>query len=612
MCTRHVCSGVLGLCVLVSAGSGPRALAQCEVVKLTASDASARERFGRSVSISANVALVGAASDDCAAGYDCGAAYVYRRRGTNWIEEAKLRASDAAAYDYFGNWVSADGDIAVVGAKRDDCAAGSPDCGSVYVFRSDSTGWFQEAKLTASDAAENDQFGQPVAVSGDVVLAGARLDDCEDGSEDCGSVYVYRWKRSGWIEQAKLRASDAAAGDAFGFRISVDGDVVLVGADRDDCEDGSSDCGSAYVYRRVGNHWVEEAKLTTHDAAADDRFGFSACVSGDAALVGTMKDDWGNGPSHSGSAYVFRFNGSSWIEEAKLTASDAIDDQGFGCHVSVSGDMSLIGAYRDDDACPGQTDCHSGSAYLYRFNGTDWVEEAKLTASDAAAGDEFGIAVSINGDYGLVGAPYDDTAGERTGAGYVFAVDGPDCNSTGAVDICDIIDGTSDDANSNGIPDECESIITLDIRPRKCPNRVNPTSSGRIQIAITGSEFLDVAEIDVDSLVLTRADGVGGSVAPLTGPPGPGVHVRDVATPFTGELCDCHDLSGDGIDDLVLKFSTRQLVEVLELDSPGGTVELPLTITGSLLDGAEFSASDCITFVGKGTPSILRGKRGSK
>lgn len=612
MCTRHVCSGVLGLCVLVSAVSGPRALAQCEVVKLRASDASARERFGRHVSISANVALVGVPGDDCAAGPNCGAAYIYRRQGTNWIEEAKLRASDAAAYDYFGNWVCADGDIAAVGAKRDDCADGLPDCGSVYVFRFDGSRWIEEAKLTASNAAENDQFGQPVAVSDDVVLAGARLDDCEDGSQDCGSVYVYRRNRSGWIEEAKLRASDPAADDRFGARISVDGDVVLVGANGNDCEDGSSDCGSAYVYRRRGSHWVEEAKLTAHDAAADDHFGFSASVSGDVALVGTMKDDWGNGPSRSGSAYVFRFKGNSWIEEAKLTASDAIDDQGFGCHVSVSGDMSLIGAYRDDDACPGQPDCHSGSAYLYRFNGADWVEEAKLTASDAAAGDEFGIVVSISGEYGLVGAPYDDTAGERTGAGYVFAVDGPDCNSTGAVDMCDIIDGTSDDANSNGIPDECESIITLDIRPRSCPNRVNPASSGIVQMAITGSELLDVAEIDIGSLMLTRADGVGGFVALLTGPPGPGVRVQDVATPCTGELCDCHDLAGDGIDDLVVKFSTRELVEVLEFDSPGGAVELALTITGSLLDGAEFSASDCITLVGKGGSSILRERRGSK
>ncbi|UCC30878.1 MAG: FG-GAP repeat protein [Phycisphaerales bacterium] len=612
MCTRHICSGVLGLCVLVSTGSGPRALAQCEVVKLTASDASARKRFGSSVSISANVALVGAATDDCAAGYDCGAAYVYRRRGTNWIEEAKLRASDAAAHDNFGNWVCADDDIAAVGARRHDCADGSPDCGSVYVLRFDGSRWVEEAKLTASDAAENDQFGQRVAISGDVVLVGAHLDDCEDGSQDCGSVYVYRSNRSGWIEEAKLTASDAAPDDAFGHCISVDGDVVLVGAPYNDCEDGSPNCGSAYVYRRRGNHWVEEAKLTAHDAASDDIFGYSGSLSGDVALMGAGKDDWGDGPFRAGSVYVFRFNRGSWIEEARLNASDAVEDQGFGRSVSIDGDMSVIGAVRDDDACPGQPDCHSGSAYLYRFNGTDWVEEAKLTASDAAAGDMFGIVVSISGDYGLVGTPFDDVAGERTGAGYIFAVDGPDCNSTGAVDICDIIDGASNDANNNGIPDECESIVMLDVRPRSCPNRVNPTSSGMVQMAITGSELLDVREIDIDSLMLTRADGVGGSVAPLTGPPGPGVHVRDVATPFTGELCDCHDLAGDGIDDLVLKFSTREMVEVLELDSQGGAVELALTITGSLLDGAEFSASDCITLVGKGASSILRGRRGSK
>ena len=214
-------------------------------------------------------------------------------------------------------------------------------------------------------------------------------------------------------EGAKLTASDAEESDWFGFTVSVSGDVAVVGSWRDD--DAGLDSGSAYVYRFDGSSWIEEQKLTASDAGGDDRFGASVSVSGDVVVVAAVLDD------PSGSAYVYRFNGNTWIEEQKLTASDEAKGNWFGFSLSVSGEAIVVGARNDDDA--GE---FSGSAYVYRFDdkAIAWLEEQKLTASDAAPDDRFGGSVSISGDVAVVGASQDNDAGFHSGSAYVYRFDG--------------------------------------------------------------------------------------------------------------------------------------------------------------------------------------------
>ena len=125
-------------------------------------------------------------------------------------------------------------------------------------------------------------------------------------------------------------------------------------------------------------------------------------------------------------------------------------------------------------------------------------------------------------------------------------------------------------------------------------------------MAIVGSESFDVTQIDVGTLTLRRADGIGGIMAPLSGPPGPGITTNDVATPFTGDLCDCHGLGGDGIDDLLLKFSTRELAGALQLSELPSGASMMLTLSGSLLDGTAFEASDCVVIRGKPARAMQR------
>ena len=330
-------------------------------------------------------------------GSSSGSAYIFIRNDSSWIEQAKLTASDAAAGDFFGGSVSISGDYAVVGAVADDDFSGS-----AYIFMRNGSSWIEQAKLTASDAAAGDFFGRSVSISGGYAVVGAFIND--DAEINSGSAYIFMRNGSSWIEQAKLTASDAAANDLFGRSVSISGDYAVVGAVADD--DFS---GSAYIFMRNGSSWIEQAKLTASDAAAGDEFGGSVSISGDYAVVGAVADD-----DFSGSAYIFMRNGSSWIEQAKLTASDAAAGDEFGRSVSISGDYAVVGAARDDDA-----GFASGSAYIFMRSGSSWIEQAKLTASGAAAGDEFGRSVSISGDYAVGGALEDD-AGVDSGSAYVY------------------------------------------------------------------------------------------------------------------------------------------------------------------------------------------------
>ena len=417
--------------------------------KLTASDGAAEDGFGRSVAISDDLAISGARRDDDN-GADSGSAYIYCFLDSQWIDMAKLTASDGAEGDQFGYCVAIDGNVAAVGAPDDD--DNGEDSGSVYVYRYDGSDWIEEAKLLASDGAADDDFGTAIALTDDVLIVGAHLDD--DNGEDAGSVYVYRYNGSAWIEEAKLIASDGAADDDFGGAVAISGEpgnkIALIGAYRDD--DNGNDSGSAYLYRYDGSIWVEEAKLVASEGQPSDLFGAAVAIDHDVALIGASWDD--EGPSNCGSAYIFRYDGSNWTEDVKLLASDGAAMDFFGWAVAIDGDNALIGASYDDDH-----GSKSGSAYLYRFDGVDWFE-VKLTAADGAAQDSFGQAVAIDNDRIVVGASGDNAS---AGSMYIYeGIIGSDCNYNSVFDFCDIAEGVSDDLNENGIPDECE-----------CPGDVN-------------------------------------------------------------------------------------------------------------------------------------------
>jgi hypothetical protein len=566
----------------------PEVPTQCELEKLTAPDAASYDQFGISVSVDADVALVGANGADELAGASSGAAHLFRLDGSKWSSVQTLAASDAAPYAQFGVSVSVHGDVAVVGASEADCDL-AESCGAAYIYRFNGSTWVEEQRLRASDGRAYDRFGNSVAAFGDVALVGAFWNDCAKG-DDCGAAYAFRFDGATWIEEQKLVTSDTTAGDFFGYSVSVSKDVAVVGATLHDCPAGDW-CGAAYVFRFNGSTWVEEQKLAASDAAASDQLGVSVSVDGDVAVVGAWLSDCMAG-SDCGAAYVYRFNGPAWVQEQKLTASDAAADDGLGRSVAVNGNRAVVGAYRA--GCPNGGNC--GAAYVYRFNGSAWVEDRKLTAPAGAPLDYFGFSVAVTDGLAIVGA-YGDDAPPDSGSVFAFTL-GTDCNGNDRVDVCDIRDGRSLDVNNDGVPDECTLIASLDIKPGACPNPFNPKSQGVLPVAVLGSPTFDVTQIDTTSLALKRADGGGGSVRPLSGPPGPGIHFEDVATPFSGLECGCNELGADGIKDLTLKFSTLELVASLELGSLPAGASVALTVTGVMRDGAPFEASDCIVLSG--------------
>ncbi|WOO43520.1 InlB B-repeat-containing protein [Rubellicoccus peritrichatus] len=399
--------------IIITAQYVPTSLLGILEKKIIASDGAQNDNFSASVSMDGDTVVVGAHFDG--GNTNTGSAYVFVRSGKDWIEQANLTASDAALGDQFGLGVSISGDTVIVGAHNNDDHGSNS--GSVYVYTRSGTVWSEQQKLTASDASGYDEFGLFLDVCEDTVVVG--VPDNDDHGDRSGSAYVFTRSGDVWTEQAKLTASDAVEYDLFGNTVSVSGDTLVVGAPGDD--DGADASGSAYVFTRTDQVWTEQAKLTSSDAAERDYFGQSVSISGDTIISGAyFDDDDGDG---SGSAYIFRRSGDVWTEEVKLTASDAAVRDFFGFSVDISGDTAVVGAYVDDDNGDG-----SGSAYLFHYSEGVWVEKAKLTASDGAAGDLLGQSVSISGNATVVSSKQDDDNGGNSGSAYIYEINVPPVN----------------------------------------------------------------------------------------------------------------------------------------------------------------------------------------
>ena len=448
-------------CVMVISMIVWPAVGQCELDKLLGTDTSILDRFGVSVSISGptgkEVVIIGADGDIDNGYYSAGSAYIFRRSGTSWIQEVKFLASDGSAQDYFGQSVSICGisgnEVALVGAPGDGHFSGS-----AYIYRRSGGAWIEEAKLLAYDGAIYHYFGQSVSMIGcpenAVAIVGANGNNNHNGYH-AGAAYIFRFNQqtSEWIQEARLIASDGAAHDNFGFDVKIIGafgqEVVIVGARGSYANVFYP--GAAYIFRRDADtsEWIEEAKLLASDGAGFDSFGSKVSIIGtsghEVAIVSSPQGD--DSGIASGSAYIFRNQGeaSGWIEEAKLVSSDGTNGDVFGFSVAISGgsgnEIAVVGAFSDSDIRSS-----SGSVYLYRFNGVDWIEQVEFYASDAAyfRTSHFGNSISVNGTPGneiaIIGAYRQGTS---AGSAYIFGLGSAVCcpgdlNGDGFVDVFDL------------------------------------------------------------------------------------------------------------------------------------------------------------------------------
>jgi hypothetical protein len=300
----------------------------------------------------------------------------------------------------------------------------------------------ENKKITAPGASAGDYFGCAVAISGDYAIVGARF------AGTGGTAYIFNRSTGGtdnWGLIKTLTASDAASGDSFGYSVAINGNLAVVGAPGSD--DAGESSGAAYMFSQSeggADNWGEFKKFTASDAAAGDQFGCSVAISGHYGFVGANLSD-GSGES-SGAAYIFYRNqggGNKWGELKKLTASDPAAGDNFGYSVALSGDYAVVGAWGDDDS--GES---TGSAYVFnRGSGgpNNWGRIKKLTASDMAGFDQFGKAVAVAGDYAVVGAPFNDDGGLNSGSAYIFSR-----NQGGGDNWGEVVKITASDAASGG------------------------------------------------------------------------------------------------------------------------------------------------------------------
>ena len=458
---------------------------------------SSNDLFGWSVSVDVNRIIVGAPGDNVN-GSTSGVAYIFEYDGISWNQQAHLIPSNGSTEDFFGGSVSISGDRALVGAGEQPGTGGGS--GTAYIYEYDGTTWNNESILTPSNGNNSDYFGQAVSLQGDVAVIGSM--QFYGAGNQSGAAYVYRYDGNDWDDETVLRASDSVIGQFFGASVCTSDEIIIVGAIGD--ATSGVQTGAAYVfwYDYTSNTWNEQVKLLPSDAESGDWFGQSVGVHEGTAIVCSWYED-DNG-TDAGAGYLYHvgdLDGDSIIDgfdncidifnpnqedcnangvgdvcdllypatfdcnnnglvdscelytfdiETKILASDGGTYDRFGISVAVDGDTVVVGADGDDD-----NGSYSGSAYIYRFDGSSWIE-TKLIASDGASNEYFGYSVAVDGDTVVVGAYRDD---DYTGSAYVYRsqfVYSEDCNANGVPDECDIEDGTSNDVNGNGIPDECE------------------------------------------------------------------------------------------------------------------------------------------------------------
>jgi hypothetical protein len=382
---------------------------------LTAADGAVGDIFGSRVAISSdgNTALISSFNDDVGANSNQGSATVFTRVNGVWGQQQQLTMAAGAASDQFGLAValSADGNTAIVGASGDNVGSLS-DQGSATVFVRNNGTWTPQQMLVATDALAGDHFGFSTALSADGNTA--IIGQFKDAGTDSGSAYVFTRSGSVWSQQQRVTSLTAAPLDRFGYSVALssDGNIALVGAEKDDVG-SNTDQGSATVFTRSNGSWTEQQQLLAQAGAAGDSFGraVSLSSSGKTALIGSPASS----VSGKGAARIFALSNGIWTELQKLTPTNGANSDQFGASVAISGDgiSAIIGT-------PG-INGGKGSAALFTNQGGTWTQQQLVTAQSAATSDFFGQAVAANQDAStvLVGSSNDDI-GTNTDQGSAF------------------------------------------------------------------------------------------------------------------------------------------------------------------------------------------------
>jgi hypothetical protein len=328
-----------------------------------------------------------------------GAAYVFVRSSGAWTQQAYIKPSNTSEQDLFGISLSlsGDGNTLAVGAHQDDSSSAGVDgddadtgafgSGAVFLFRRSGTAWRQANYIKASNPEVEDLFGVSVALSADaeLIAVGAPNEDssarsiggdqADNAAEQSGAVYVFARDGVSWTQQAYLKASNADAGDAFGWSVafSSDGQALAVaalfedgggpGVGADEQDNSTMDSGAVYLFARDGTTWTQDAYVKSSNPGQDDQFGFGIALSGDGttlAVGANREDSAAKGPDgdqnsnavmQSGAVYVFQREGAMAFEqESYLKATNTAAAGYFGTSVALKDDGAAMIASGTGDA----------------------------------------------------------------------------------------------------------------------------------------------------------------------------------------------------------------------------------------------------------------------
>jgi len=484
--------------------------------QLIAGDILGGDMLGAKVAIDGDTAIVGVPRKDVGGSADQGAAYVFVRNGTTWVQQAKLTASDGQAGDQFGASVALEGDVAIVGALFGPGGIHGHE-GVVYVFERSGTTWTEQLALSAADATSGDQFSFSVALDTNFIVVGA-----PGNGNFQGAAYVFNRFFHSWLRGPKLTASNGAEFDAFGRSVAVSGDTAIVGAP------AHLGLGATYIFTGTATTWTERATLPAAGTLDFETFGTSVALRDGVALVGAPLEN---------KVFVFTGAGATWTAQTILTPGDGGAEDLFGTSVALSGDLAVVGSrYGPNGLGTGR-----GEAYLFQRSGTSWSEVTHMEADDGARGDRFGESVAISGVTAIVGAPFH---GGSQGSAYVF-VDMPPAFShisdrKTIEDMPLTIDFTLSD------PESAPDTLTLSV----ISSNLALVPQASLTLAGTGTDrTLSIApapnQTGSTSITLTSSDGLtSGSqtflltVLPASTPPPPASTTYYLAEGATGAFFD--------------------------------------------------------------------------
>jgi hypothetical protein len=412
--------------------------AQAEATKIQSSEQrllptggdEVHDLFGVAVAIDGKTMVIGAQGAD-GDGFDTGVVFIFDRSAGGWVQTARLFANDAdipqrridipelpgSADDEFGTSVGISGDTVVVGSPGHSTVPSRQSSGNVYVFQRLPGGWIQQAELTAPSPNTSGTFGSPrtLAISGDMIAVGNAIGN---STIAVPSVAVYTRKNGTWDLTATLTVPDDPLFSPDS--VAIDGHTLVVGATISDAPSAPF-AGAAYVFRFMeegpkAGTWVQQAKLTATDANSSSEFGFSVGVRGNVVVVGAIFAP--GATAQSGAAYVFASDDGVWSQKAKLIGSGGADGDFFGLSVAVDSGTVVVSATGHATSVASQ----AGSAYIYRRLNGNWAQLAEVSASDGVPGGTFGEGVAIQGSTLVIGAGGQNAnvEGYSEGEAYVY------------------------------------------------------------------------------------------------------------------------------------------------------------------------------------------------